>query len=380
MRLSKERLAILMCALGAMAESLIYTSLAPLLTALDDEVGFAHEHTGVLVAGYAFGYLAGVYPAYRLEAALGARTTAVIGMLAVALSSLVFAEADEYHVLLATRLLAGFGSILVYSGLIAVAGHIAGKEGRGLAVGTVFSGYAAGSAIGPLVGSIAVTWGRDSVFLIMAIAQVLFALLLTRLPEAPRVAVTSSRDKRWFLSSDKVRVGLWITSVPGFAVGVLTVSGTYRLDEMGGGHLMVAIAFSSMAVINVFMHPWVGKAIDVIGRKKPLMVALLVSTIAIGLIAAPSFAIATVALIAIAGSSIRIIMGPGLALIGDGLSESGGDPERRTFLTNLLWGPTAALGAISAGLVHGSLGVEISLVVLATITAISYLMVRRLAQ
>mgnify|MGYP003338784690 CR=1 FL=1 len=41
MRISNLRIAILICALGAMSESLFYTALAPMLTVMDDELGFA---------------------------------------------------------------------------------------------------------------------------------------------------------------------------------------------------------------------------------------------------------------------------------------------------------------------------------------------------
>lgn len=379
MPLPTQRMAILVCAFGAMAESLIYTSLAPLLTPLDAQLGFGHMQAGLLVAGYAIGYLAGVYPAFRLDAAIGPRTTSVIGMVAVAVSSLGFADADGFLWLLGARLLAGVGSIFVYTGLLAVAGQVAGGGGRGLAIGTVFSGYAAGSAIGPLIGSLAVSWGRSPVFTALAVSQLLFAVLLTQLPKTPRTALMPRSDKPWLLGSAKVRIGLWITSVPGFALGVLTVSGSYRLHELGSGPLMVALAFSSMAVINVFVHPWIGKASDRLGRRKPLLLAFTVSTIAVGLIAAVSFQVSTVALIAIAGSSLRAVAGPGLALVGDGVKELGGDPEQGTFLTNLFWGPTAALGAICAGLVHGSVGVEISLLMLAAVTAFSFVLVRRVA-
>ena len=68
MRITNLRLAILICALGAMSESLFYTALAPLLTTLDDEFGFGQEQAGLLVAGFAIGYWFGAYPAYRFAA------------------------------------------------------------------------------------------------------------------------------------------------------------------------------------------------------------------------------------------------------------------------------------------------------------------------
>jgi MFS family permease len=148
---------------------------------------------------------------------------------------------------------------------------------------------------------------------------------------------------------------------------------------MGASSTIVALAFSGIAVINVFVAPRIGKASDRLGRRKPLMLALSVAAIAIVLIIAASFEISTVVLISIAGAFMLAVAGPGLALVGDGVHDLGGDPAHGTFLMNLFWGPAAALGAISAGLVHGSVGAEISLLVLAAVAGISLLRVRRLA-
>ena len=379
MRITNLRLAILICALGAMSESLFYTALAPMLTTLDNELGFKQEQAGLLVAGYAIGYWFGAYPAYRFAARYGPRATAVTGVALVAIATLGFATGNTLPVLMVARILVGVGSVIAYTGLLAAAGAIAGSDQRGMAIGTVYSGSAAGSAVGPLVGTMAVEIGRGPVFAGVAAGQAIVAVLLSRLPTTPNTDHAPMRVMWHYLSSKKVRIGLWITSLPGFALGVLTLSGAYRLDEMGASSTIVALAFSGIAVINVFVAPRIGKASDRLGRRKPLMLALSVAAIAIVLIIAASFEISTVVLISIAGAFMLAVAGPGLALVGDGVHDLGGDPAHGTFLMNLFWGPAAALGAISAGLVHGSVGAEISLLVLAAVAGISLLRVRRLA-
>ena len=277
------------------------------------------------------------------------------------------------------RILVGAGSVIAYTGLLAAARSIAGIDQRGMAIGTVYSGSAAGSAVGPLVGSLAVEFGRGPVFTAVAAGQAVVAAFVSRLPTVPNTDNVSMRVMWHYLSSQRVRTGLWITSVPAFALGVLTLSGTYRLTELGASSTIIAIAFSGIAVINVFVAPRLGKASDRLGRRKPLMLALSVATIALLLIAAASFETSTVMLIAIAGAFMLAIAGPGLALVGDGIHELGGDPTHSTFLMNMFWGPAATLGAISAGLVHGSTGAEVSLLMIAVVAASSLVLVRRLA-
>jgi DHA1 family quinolone resistance protein-like MFS transporter len=379
MRITNLRLAILICALGAMSESLFYTALAPLLTQLDEQFDFKHEQAGLLVAGYALGYWFGAYPAYRLAARFGPRATATLGVALVAVATLGFALGDGFTVLMIARILVGVGSVIAYTGLLSAAGEMAGRENRGMAIGTVYSGSAAGSAVGPLVGSLAVELGRGVVFGAVAAGQALVAALLSRLPTVPNTEHAPMRTMRHYLTSAKVRTGLWITSVPGFALGVLTLSGTYRLDEMGASSTIIAVAFSGIAVINVFVAPRIGKASDRMGRRKPLMLALAVAAIAVVLIVAAAIEVSTIALIAIAGAFMLAVAGPGLALVGDGVHDLGGDTAHATFLMNMFWGPAAALGAITAGLVHGSGGAELSLLMLVGVAGISLLLVRRLA-
>ena len=379
MRISNLRLAILICALGAMSESLFYTALAPLLDQLDNAEGFNHEQAGLLVAGYAIGYWAGALPAYVIVGRIGPRATATAGVAAVAVATLLFAYGDGYATLLGARTLVGAGSVIAYTGVLTAAGAMAGHDRRGGAIGTVYSGSAAGSAIGPLVGALASQFGRTPVFSAVAAGQAVIALLLSRLPSTTGDPLPSPRAVLRHLGSRQVRIGLWITSVPGFALGVLTVSGTYRLHELGAGSIIVASAFSGIAIINVFLAPRLGHASDRMGRRRPLMLALAVAAIAIALIAAVSFEISTVVLIAIAGAFMLTVAGPGLALIGDGIIAEGGDPAGATFLMNVFWGPAAAIGAIGAGLVHGAVSAEVSFLLLAGVAAVSAVAVRRYA-
>ncbi len=371
-------LAILICALGALSESLFYTALAPLLTQLDDALGFGHEQAGLLVAGYAIGYWLGTIPASWLSARIGPRATGALGVSGVALATLGFALGDSFVTLLGARLLVGVGSVIAYTGLLAMAAALADESEQGQAIGTVYSGSAAGSAVGPLMGNLAVTLGREPVFCAVAAAQAVVAGLCSRLPRVPNTEHVSMRAIGRYLSSGTIRTALWITSVPGYALGVLTLSGTYRLDEIGAGATAIAIAFSGIAVINVFLAPRIGQASDRRGRRRPLLLALGVSAFAILLMLGATLKIPTVALIAIAGAFMLAVAGPGLALVGDGVRDLRGDPAHATVLMNLCWGPAAALGAITAGMVHGARGAMLSLLLLAIVAAVSVIPVQRL--
>lgn len=371
-----QRAFILICALGAMAETLLFTAVAPMLETLDAEFGLSAAWAGLLVAGYAIGYWFGAYPAYRCAARLGSRMTATVGVGCVASASFAFAVGDSFSELMVARLLIGFGSVATYTGLLGAVEKLEGQETSGRAIGFIYTGSVVGSAFGPFLGSLSVTFGREPVFLALAVGQVIVATLVFCLPSVPNSAHVSVRAMSRYLNSREVGVGLWICSLPGFALGILTVAGTYRLVSLGTSPHSIALAFSGIALIGVFLTPQIGKWSDRVGRRRPTLLALGLSLIAMVLIFVTDATLANIGLIAIAGAGISAVAGPGLALVGDAIRERGGDSTQATFLMNLCWGPAAALGAILAGQFHGGWGGKGALLMLSLIVTISILTVR----
>ena len=380
LRIQNARHAIIICALGALSESLFYTALAPLLPSLDRQLGLGHAMAGILVAGYAIGYIFGTYPAIRLVTLRGPRATAVIGVMCVAFATAIFAVGDQLEILIAARILVGFGSVIAYTGVIAAASSIAGDQNRGLAIGTVYSGSAAGAAVGPLVGAAAEAAGRGPIFGIVAIGQLAVAGLLTQLPHVPAAKPVNVRETYRYLRYRRVWVGVWVTSIPGFALGVLVLSGSYRLSEIGATSLAIALAFSGIAVINVVANPTIGRLSDRIGRQMPILLALISAAVAVILMTLAALEVPTIILIALTGALLMTIGGPGLALIGDEITAHGGSTIQATLLMNTAWGPSAALGAILAGLFHGAVGAELSFAVLAAVALGSAFAVHRFAR
>lgn len=371
------RAVLLICALGALSESLFYTALAPLLPRIDSELGLSHTLAGLLVAGYAIGYILGTLPGYALASRRAPRTAGAVGIALVALGTAGFAFGDALAVLLGARILVGMGAVIAYTGLLATAAEVSGPDARGSAIGRVYAGSAAGGAAGPLIGAAADAAGRGLVFSVVAGAQAIVALLIARLPATPPVGAMPIRAVLAQVRYRRVRIGLWITAIPGFTLGVLTVSGSYRISELGGTSLAIGIAFSGIAIINVFLNPRMGRISDRVGRERPTAIALVSATVAIAVIILAAIEFSTIALIALTGALMVTIGGPGLALIGDEIAHRGGDPAQATLLMNLFWGPTAAIGAIAAGVFHDAIGAVAALAMLGVVALVSAAVVYR---
>lgn len=367
MQISNTRLIVLICALAALSEVIFFSALAPLLPSLDRQLGLGHAVAGLLVAAYGIGYMLGAYPGLLISSAKGPRATTLAGTICVATGTATFAFVDQVAILFAGRALVGFGAVLVYTGALTIASELAGEEHRGEAIGTVYSGNSAGSALGPLLGSAAEAFGRGVVFGAVAGGQLVVAALVSRLPKLPPTPRAPLAEILGHLRSPRVRIGLWITSLPGFAIGVLVVSAAYRLDEVGSSSIAIALAFSGIAVINVFTNPVIGRLSDTLGRRTPLLYALALTTIALIVMTLLAIEIPAIVLISVTGALVMTIAGPGLALVADSISDRNGDSAQATFLMNICWGPAAALGAALAGIFHSARGAELSLGMLACV-------------
>ena len=371
MRSTRGRYVVIVCALAALIEALFKSTIAPMLPSIARQFGLSHTMGGVLVAAFAIGFAVGTYPALQLTSKIGPRMTTVIGIACVAAGTLCFAVGGPAGLLFAGRGLAGFGSVVIYSGGIALAMTGVGDEHRGATIGTIYSGSYAGAAIGPLIGTAATAFGRMPVFGLLASAPLAVIALLLRLPTVPAPPAVNLAAVRGYLRSGRVRLGLWITSLPAFGGGVIVVSGAYRLDEAGTSALLIGIAFGGMAVITTILEPIAGRVSDRWGRRRPLMVLMLLTAIAMSMLILIHERVALVMLIAIGGSVFSVMDGPGFALVGDGVESLGGNAAATTFLVNLSWGPSAALGAIVAGVCHDAVGADLSFAVLATVAAVS---------
>ena len=371
------RHATIVCALAALGETLFFSAIAPLLPRLDDVLDLGPVLAGVLVAIYGVGYTLGTFPALRLTSSVGPRGTALIGMVFVAAGTLSFALSSHFLGLFAGRMLAGFGSVVFYAGAIALAAACAAADSRGATIGTVYSGGYAGSAAGPLIGSAADAFGRGLVFSLLAAAQLAISGLLARLPSVPAEPAASVREVFGYLRDGRVRLGLWITSLPAFGVGMLVVSGSFRIHEVGGTSLLIAAAFTGMAVINTVSGPSLGRISDQRGRLGPLFVLMVLAAITLAIVIPVEVRIPLVVLIAMSGSLVDLVGGPGFALVTDRVDTLGGNAAAATFLMNLFWGPAAALGAVLGGIFHGAVGAGLSFAVLSAVASMSAVLVYR---
>lgn len=130
----------------------------PLLASYAAEFGAATSAIGILVASYSAMHLL-LAPAWgRLSDRIGRRPVLLIGILGTFLSSLVFALADSFLLLLASRVLAGgLGATLNVAQ--AYAADRSSPEGRTRVMGLIGATFGMGFILGPTIGGITSGFG-----------------------------------------------------------------------------------------------------------------------------------------------------------------------------------------------------------------------------
>jgi MFS family permease len=83
----------------ALAETVFFSVLAPLLPRYTRNLGLSKYEAGVLVGSYAAGACLGALPAGLLASRLGAKVTMLLGLGALATLSAVFGYADSLQLL-----------------------------------------------------------------------------------------------------------------------------------------------------------------------------------------------------------------------------------------------------------------------------------------
>lgn len=126
---------------------LVASSLAPLVTSIELDLGLSHAAMGSVMGAWQILYIASAIPAGVLLDRLGSRWALSLGTLFIAASALGRSLADGYWSLLVAVMLFGLGGPVISAGAPKVVTLLFSGSKRGLAMGI----YATGPAVGSII-------------------------------------------------------------------------------------------------------------------------------------------------------------------------------------------------------------------------------------
>ena len=343
-----RRLFLLVAAV-VLVDTMFYAAITPLLPAYRETLGLTKSAAGVLSAAYAAGTLAASLPGGWLAARVGVKPTLLAGLTLMAISSLAFALADDYGVLVTARFVQGIGGAFSWSGGLAWLLKAAPGDQRGRLIGSALAAAIAGSLLGPVLGGLATVIGATPVFSGVAVIAVGLAAWAIVTPSAPPPERPSWRLLGRAGISPAVLIAVWLVMLPALFSGTISVLAPLRLDELGATGLTVGIVFLLAAAVDAALARVFGGLSDRHGR---------MALIRLGLAAAIPFAV----LLPLAGSVVGVgllVIGavaalagfwaPGIAQLADSAEGVGLDQGFAMALTNLAWAGGQVVGGALGG-------------------------------
>ena len=292
---------------------------------------------------------------------MGRKAPLVLGLLALAASTVMFAFAERLPSLFAARLVQGAADAVTWVVGFALLADLYGPAERGRIMGLVMSGTTFGFMIGPTAGGWLYEKGGTEVpFLSVAACAVVAAIgfLWLQIPSK---------------HTDHVPVPVSaILRVPAVAVcsaAVVVIGGTIAMvepilslflsSEIHLGPARIGLVFGVAAVASALLHPVAGLFSDRWGARRVTIVGLVATGFALPLLGFIDSFSSAVWLFVLNTLAVAIVITPSLAYMAEATSTTGVGSFGVAFgLYNFAWAIGLLVGPATGGFLYERIGFE----------------------
>lgn len=353
--------ALIVVALALFTDTLLYYLLVPLLPGYARAFGLSPFQIGLLFGSYAVSLLAGTLPLGRLADRVGRRQPMLWGLVGLGATTLIFAFAHRFWLLVAARILQGLSATATWTaGMALLADHFP-SERRGRAMGTVFAFANLGVLLGPpLAGFLAQHFGPRSPFIVAAGLALLDALARAfLLEEVPRSA-PAEQGFRDLLKRGEVRVFAGAMALGAGLWALLESTLPLHFDRvLGWSPALIGLAFAASAAAHMATSPLMGAASDRWGRRRILMAGLLMVMVLLPLPALSGAIPAVFSVMMGLGFTASFIMSPASPALADAVERMGSSSYASVFgILNLSYALGMMIGPFLGGALVELLGIR----------------------
>ena len=373
-----RRLLALSCAI-VLVDTIFYAALYPLVPYFENEFGLSKSVVGVLSGAYGAGVLAGSVPAGYLASRSGARTTAVVGLILMSVTSVMFALVDSTWLLVLTRFAGGFGSALSWVAAFTWLVDRAPEERRAELIGVMVSSAVVGALLGPVLGSVAATVGLLPAFASVAVVGGVIAVWAALEPAPASSGNMSLLPALGTLRQPLLLTSLWFIGLSPLLFSAMSVLVPLDLNALGWGVAAVGTVFFVSAAFEAFVHPLLGRWSDRAGYRPPVFAGLLASIGILLLLAWAGNPWLIGLLVVPAAGPLTATLVPGTALFTRDTEKAGMDNAVAFAIVNFAWASGYAVGGPVGGFLADLRGDALSYLSLTVVCLLTIVLVHRAA-
>ena len=369
--------------LAFFTDSILYYLLVPLLPHYARTLGLSQMEVGILFGAYASAILAGTWPLGRLADRIGRRKPFLWGLVGLAATTVLFAFASSYPLLLLARVLQGLAAAATWTSGLALLAEGFPSERRGQAMATAFAAANIGVLLGPPVsGFLMESFGPRSPFLLaagLALADAAARVGFLRDAEPPpgvRVGLSellANATVRTFAGAMALGAALW---------AILESTLPLHLDATFGMRASeIGLLFAAAALAHTLTSPLMGRLSDRVGRLRVMRVGFVLAALLVPVPAFLSTKWAVALSMAALGVTASFVMSPVSPGLADAVEAMGSRSFGSVFsLVNVAY----AVGMMVGPLVGSALvevgGIRVALMATGALFALYLVPLRRLGK
>lgn len=350
-----------------------YSVAVPVLPDLSRKLGASPTVIGLLFASFGVTLLTVSMPMGAVSDRMGRKAPLVGGMAALAVATLLFAFADSLPWLFAGRLMQGAADAVTWVVGFALVADLYDSHERGRITGIVMMGTNFAVMIGPTLGGWLYELGGIrlpfvAVAVMAACAVALFSMV--RLPEH-HDAASEALPIRAVVRVPAIATCALIVVAVASTISMIEPILSLHLGSLGVSPGRIGTLYGTAAVVSTMLHPVSGRLSDRFGARRVTMAGLVMTSLALPLLAQAWSYGSAVALYVLTAGAAAFVITPSLAYMGEAASDAGVSAFGVSYgLYNLAWGAGLLGGPALGGFLLERLGFRPMLVAWAPAVAL----------
>ena len=351
---SSRSVGVALVTFATFTDIITYSVGFPVLPDLGRRLGASPTTIGFLFAAFGLTLLLTSIPMGAVSDRIGRKGPMVGGLIALAVSTVLFAYADTLPWLFAARLMQGAADAVTWVVGFALIADLYGVEERGRMSGVVMSGTSVAFMIGPSIGG----WLYETGGILLPF---LFVAFMGALGAAAFLWYDSPAE-RTARDPVPIRTVMAIPAVARCTALVISMATTLSMVEpIFSMHLQsdlqfrpgrVGLVFAAAALGNTVFHPFFGRLSDRWGARRMVFAGLTLSAVTLPLLGRSWNLPSAIALIVLQSGAFAVAITPSLAYMAEATTSGGVESYGVSYgIYNVAW----AVGLLSGPSIGGFL-------------------------